>query len=74
MQKQHLHHGLMHANQGQYREALVRYLLAVYSGRARRGTLAEVTETSYDELDRRYRTFLEREPGRQVEPEEGVAQ
>jgi hypothetical protein len=49
---------LMHAETGRYREALVRYLSAIYAGRANTHTLAELTRTSYETLDRRYRTFM----------------
>jgi hypothetical protein len=49
---------LMHAQQGRYREPLVEYLEAIYSGRATAGTLAEVAGESYDKLDREYRDFM----------------
>jgi hypothetical protein len=49
---------LMHADEGRYRDALVRYLVAVYTGRATPATLSQLTGTSYEELDRRYRAFL----------------
>lgn len=55
-------HFLIHYDSGRYRDALVAYLLAVYTGRARPGTLAQLTGTSYDELDREYREFLESLP------------
>lgn len=45
--------------QGRYREAWMRYLTAIYSGRASTGTLAELTGESYGELDRQYRAYLE---------------
>ncbi|MFV2066948.1 MAG: hypothetical protein ACC645_08200 [Pirellulales bacterium] len=50
---------LMHGRQGQYRDALLRYLAAVYTDRADAGTLAKLTTSSYDQLDREYRQFLE---------------
>ena len=53
-----LTHFLMHYNDGQYREALVQYLLAVYTNRARPTTLAALTGTSFNELDQQYREFL----------------
>ncbi|MEX2560159.1 MAG: hypothetical protein WD403_09610, partial [Pirellulales bacterium] len=53
-----LAHFLMHYDQGRYRDALVDYLLAVYSGRDRQSSLAELTGTSFDELDRQYREFV----------------
>lgn len=50
---------LMHADEGRWREALVNYLTAVYQGQASQQTLAELTGTSYDELDRQYRAYLQ---------------
>ena len=47
---------------GRYREPFVRYLQAVYAGRDNAGTLAELTGTSYAELDAAYRRFLESLP------------
>lgn len=49
---------LMHDRQGRYRDALVRYLEAIYTGRATTQTLAELTGTAYDSLDRQYRQFM----------------
>ena len=49
---------LMHHDNGRYREALIRYMLAVYTGTDDANTLSEVTETSYEELDRRYGEYL----------------
>ncbi|MEX0675596.1 MAG: hypothetical protein WD063_00875 [Pirellulales bacterium] len=49
---------LMHAERGRYRDALARYLAALYTGRATPATLAEMTGTSYDVLDRQYRAFM----------------
>ncbi|MBX7165745.1 MAG: DUF1570 domain-containing protein [Pirellulales bacterium] len=57
-----LAHFLMHAEAGRYREALVRYLLAVYGGQAGPETLAELTGQSYAELDQQYRAFLQALP------------
>jgi hypothetical protein len=48
----------MHDERGRYRDALARYLVAVYSGRAAERTLAETTGQSYDTLDRQYRAFM----------------
>jgi len=48
----------MHEGQGRYRDALVRYLEAVYAGRATPQTLADLTSTSYEALDRQYREFM----------------
>ncbi len=49
----------MQGEQGRYREAWVRYLTAIYSGRATAGTLAQLMGLSYQELDGRYRKYLE---------------
>jgi hypothetical protein len=49
---------LMHVDRGRYREALVRYLSAIYSGRATNRTLSELCGTSYETLDRQYRDFM----------------
>lgn len=54
-----LTHFLMHYDQGRYREALVDYLVAVYSGRDDADTLARLSGASYQDLDRQYREFLE---------------
>jgi hypothetical protein len=53
---------LLHAENGRYREPLVRYLKAVYSGRDSEQTLAESTGQSFDELDAAYRRFMESLP------------
>jgi hypothetical protein len=50
---------LMYAQGGRYRDALVDYLGAIYAGRDRPDTLAELTETPFADLDRQYRSFLE---------------
>ncbi len=49
---------LMHADGGRYREALVTYLAAVYSGRATSRTLAELAGVDYPALDAQYRDFM----------------
>jgi hypothetical protein len=49
---------LMHCDGGRYRDALLDYLVAVYTGRADPNTLAQLTGTSYEDLDRQYREFL----------------
>jgi hypothetical protein len=49
----------MHADGGKYREALVAYLDAVYSGKAKPGTLASLTGSELDGLDAAYRQFVE---------------
>ena len=48
----------MQANDGRYRDAVVRYLGATYSGRATSRSLAEMTGTNYETLDRQYRDFI----------------
>ena len=50
---------LIHYDDGRYRDALVSYLVAVYSGRDDANTLARLTGTSYSDLDRQYREFME---------------
>ena len=42
------------ASMARYREPFVRYLQAVYAGHDNEGTLAELTESSYTELDAQY--------------------
>lgn len=54
-----LTHYLMHYENGIYRDALVDYLIAIYTGRARLGTLGELTNRGSDEMDAEYRRFLE---------------
>ncbi len=56
-----LTHFLIHYDHGRYRDALVAFLSAVYSGRANSETLARFTGVSYTELDRQYREFMEKE-------------
>jgi hypothetical protein len=48
----------MHDKQGRYRDALVRYLDAVYSDRATTQTLSQLCGTSYATLDSQYRQFM----------------
>ncbi len=55
-----LTHFLIHGDGGRYREALVEYLSAVYGGRDTSETLAQLTGTPYDELDRQYREYMAR--------------
>jgi hypothetical protein len=54
-----LTHFLVCYDNGRYRDALVAYLAAVYSGRDDANTLAQLAATSYAELDKQYRQFLE---------------
>ncbi len=51
---------LMFDQAGRYRDALVDYLSAIYTGRDRPATLAELTETSFGDLDSQYKLFMER--------------
>lgn len=64
-----LTHFLMHYDGGRYREAVVQYLLAVYTDRATPATLAQVTGVKYAELDRQYREFLQQEDEPQTVPQ-----
>jgi hypothetical protein len=57
-----LAHFLIHYDHGRYRDALAAYLSAVYSARDNPDTLAQLTGTSYAELDRQYRQFMEQGP------------
>ena len=50
---------LVYYDGGRYRDALVSYLVAVYTGRDEPDTLAKLTGASYGELDKQYREFLE---------------
>jgi len=49
---------LVYYDGGRYRDALVAYLSAVYDGRDTPDSLAELTGTTYAELDRQYRAFI----------------
>lgn len=51
-------HFLIAYDNGRYRDALVNYLVAVYSGQDNPGTLARFTGVSYAELDGQYREFI----------------
>jgi hypothetical protein len=53
-----LTHFLIHYDRGRYRDPLVGYLRAVYSGRDTRRTLPDLTGASYEELDEQYRQFI----------------
>jgi hypothetical protein len=50
---------LIHYDHGRYRDALVAYLTAVYTGHDNPDTLLELTETGYSELDKQYLEFME---------------
>ncbi len=49
---------LVHYDGGRYRDALVAYLAAVYTGRDDATTLAKLTGSSYSDLDKQYRQFM----------------
>ena len=51
-------HFLMDAEDGEHRDALMRFLNAVYLGRDSAGTLAARTGIAYDTLEKRLPTFL----------------
>lgn len=53
---------LMDADEGRYREPLVRYLVAVYAGRDNAQSLADETGLSYQKLDAQYRGTLQSLP------------
>jgi hypothetical protein len=53
---------LIDSEHARYREPFVRYLQAVYAGHDNEGTLADLTETSFTELDAQYRRYLESLP------------
>jgi hypothetical protein len=50
---------LMHFEGSRYRDALMRYLVAVYRDTADPETLAMLAGESYEQLDRQYREFIE---------------
>ena len=52
----------MHYQGGLYRQELVEYLRAVYAGRDKPTTLAELTGQRYERLDAQYGDFLQRLP------------
>jgi hypothetical protein len=54
-----LTHFFMHHEGGRYRDPLMSYLAAIYSGRDRATTLAELTGQSFGTLDEQYRAFVE---------------
>ncbi|MBL9123939.1 MAG: DUF1570 domain-containing protein [Planctomycetaceae bacterium] len=57
-----LTHFLIHYDSGRYRDALAAYLLAIYTGRSRPDTLAQLTGANFGELDRQYHEFLQALP------------
>ncbi len=55
---------LTHFENGRYREALNDYLIAVYSGKADKQTLAKLTGQSFSTLDRQYRDYMKANAGK----------
>jgi hypothetical protein len=53
---------LMQGERGRFREPLVRYLTAVYTGRDDQDTLADATGVDFADLDARYRRYMESLP------------
>ena len=51
---------LINADGGRYRDALVAFLAAIYQGRDRPGTLAELCNSNDAELDDQYRQRIKR--------------
>jgi hypothetical protein len=54
-----LSHFLMHYDSGRYRDEMLAYLMAVYTGRDRASSLSELTGMTFPALDRQYHEFLE---------------
>ncbi|HEY5316267.1 MAG TPA: hypothetical protein VIK18_27305 [Pirellulales bacterium] len=50
---------LVFDGQGRFRDTLVAYLVAIYTGRDRTGTLAQLTGSDYSRLDAEYRAFVQ---------------
>ena len=48
----------MHDHQGRYRDAMIRYLEALYTGRANAYTLAQTVGVDYETLDQQYHDFM----------------
>jgi len=57
-----LAHFFIHSHEGRYRDALVRYLAAVYQGSQNPALLERLTGVPYAELDRQYREFIAHRP------------
>jgi len=64
---------LVHYDGGRYRDALVAYLAAVYTGRDTPSTLPQLAGSSFAELDKQYRQFLEAGPPPVEKPTEAPA-
>ena len=54
-------HFLVYANDGEYRDALVEYLVRVYTGKATPTTLPTLLKKTYAELDAEYEAFITRD-------------
>lgn len=52
-------HFLMHAEEGEFRDATVVYLRLIYDEKDDHLTLSKLTSLSYGELDKKYRKYLE---------------
>jgi hypothetical protein len=50
---------LVFDGQGRFRDVLVDYLVALYTGRDRPDTLAQLTGSTFQQLDADYRAFLQ---------------
>jgi hypothetical protein len=50
---------LVHYDHGRYRDALIRYLVEVYTGQDTPDSLAKLTGTSFAELDKQYLEFMQ---------------
>jgi hypothetical protein len=53
---------LVYYDNGRYRDALVAYLVLIYTGRDGPDTLAKLTGAEFSELDRQYREFMQAKP------------
>ena len=60
-----LTHFLVFYDGGRYRDAVMGFLLAVYTGKDDHETLAKLTGESYKSLDAKYREFMEKTVGQQ---------
>jgi hypothetical protein len=49
---------LMHADGGRFRQALMNYLIDVYTGHANADTLEKLTGQTFEQLDQQYHDFM----------------
>jgi hypothetical protein len=49
---------LLHGKEGEYRDATIQYLIAIYTGRDRPSTLQELTGVDFSTLDQEYAEYL----------------